>query len=165
MIRIITALCAAVMALTPFAAAAEDRVPNWLFVQTASGFTSDGNNLTIPYEREIFGFTDRPNRMHAYLNATEFASLWGIGYDDFTENPPNAVLTWVADDKVQEAELKLTAIALNDHGRTITYTATFEAGTALPKSASAISLFIDSAQRVTATFLTLSQELQSAEGN
>lgn len=165
MIRLITALCATFMALAPIAAAAEESAPNWLFVQTASGFTSDGSKLTIPYERELFGFTDRPNRMHAYLNATEFASLWGIGYNDFTENPPNAVLTWVADGKMQEAELKLTAIALNDHGRTITYTAAFEAGTALPKSASAISLFIDSAQSQMAEIVNLSQALQSAQGN
>ena len=131
--------------LTLSAAIAKDDQTSWLFVQTAADFTSDGDTLTIPYEREIFAFTDRPNRQHAYLNAMELTSIWNTGENNFGENPPNAVLTWVADGEIREAEIILTAAQVSDQGRSITYQFQFEAGHALPETAGQVSLFIDGA--------------------
>ena len=54
------------------------------------------NTLVMPVVREIFAFTDRPNRLHTYLNTREFVSLWGDKKGAaFKADPPNAVLTWV----------------------------------------------------------------------
>ena len=129
--------------LTLSAAIAKDDQTSWLFVQTAADFTSDGDTLTIPYEREIFAFTDRPNRQHAYLNAMELTSIWSSGENNFGENPPNAVLTWVEDGEIREAEIMLTAAQVGDQGRSITYQFQFEAGHEVPASAQQASLFID----------------------
>jgi len=125
------------------AAIAKEDQTSWLFVQTAADFTSDGDTLTIPYEREIFAFTDRPNRQHAYLNATELTSLWNTGEDNFGENPPNAVLTWVADGEVHEAEIKMMAASVSEDGRAITYNIQFESDQPIPNTAERVSLFID----------------------
>jgi len=124
-------------------AVAEQDQTQWLFVQTAADFISDGDSLTIPYEREIFAFTDRPNRMHAYMTAQEFASLWNTGEDSFSSNPPNAVLTWVADGAVSEAEVVLTAAEVDERGRSITYTIALEDGQTLPMNGAQASLFVD----------------------
>lgn len=138
---------AAALFLAPITAvrAEEARQPSWLFVQTASGFAFDGTTLTLPYEREIFAFTDRPYRLHAYLNAHELAGLWasGAGADNFGDDAPNAVLTWRADSAIEEAEIELRAISVDDLGRTVTYEITVESGAALPQTAQYASLFID----------------------
>ncbi len=76
----------------------EDVKPaEWLFVHTAqTAEMTSATILVIPVTRDIFAFTDRPNRMHGYMNAHEFVSLWDEGEGDtFKADPPNAVLTWV----------------------------------------------------------------------
>ena len=136
-------LITASLLLTLSAAIAEEDPASWLFVQTATELTSDGDTLTIPYEREIFAFTDRPNRKHAYLNAMELTSLWSTGQNNFGENPPNAVLTWVADGEIREAEIILIAARVGDQGRSIAYQFQFETGHEVPANAERVSLFID----------------------
>lgn len=121
---------------------AEDK--SWLFVQTASSLSFDDQTLTIPYEREIFAFTDRPNREHQYLNAHEFQSLWGTGDNNFTQDPPNAVLTWVSDGEVMESEVVLAAADLTTNGRALVYTLGDSAQPNVPADAQHVSLFIDS---------------------
>lgn len=137
-------ILAASMALSPLAASAEDKPLEWLLVQTASEFTTDGSTLTLPYEREILAFTDRPNRRHLYINAHKLASLWNRGANDFTQNPPNAVLTWGGDDGVREAEVELTSAFVKGLGPTITCEIAFEAGDTLPATGRMASVFIDS---------------------
>ena len=126
-------------------AADETSGPAWLFVQTASEFSVDGDTLTMPYEREIFAFTDRPYRMHDYLNAHELESLWHAGSDDFSENPPNAVITWVSGEEMREAEIELMSVSVDELGRSISYNFIFEAGDDMPPAGSVVSLFIDGA--------------------
>ena len=137
------ALCTALLSFASLSATAAEGEPEWLFVQTAAEFTIDGDALTIPYERQVFGFTDRPNRMHAYVTAHEFESLWTKGEDNFGSNPPNAVLTWVEDGEVREAEIVLTSARVGDLGRSITYQIKSEAGHELPHKAEKVSLFVD----------------------
>ena len=120
---------------------------SWLFVQTAetAEVTSEGT-LVMPVTREIFAFTDRPNRLHGYINAHEFVAFWDEG-GTFKADPPNAVLTWVdTDKKVHEAEVILTGAEVRMQGRAIAY-AVGEAGPqtlALGPAISAVSLFVDS---------------------
>lgn len=126
------------------AANADEPAPSWLFVHTASSFVVDEAKVSVPFEREIFGFTDRPDRLHAYLNAHEFASLWNENEGAFGEVPPNAVLTWIADGAIEEAEIKLLGAEASDTGRMITYEFSFLAGSQIPKHADYSSLFVDS---------------------
>ncbi|MEX0385890.1 hypothetical protein [Spiribacter onubensis] len=140
---IATAFMAAASLSTVALAADEDRV-EWLFVQSADGVELvDQTTLVVPLEREIFAFTDRPYRRHHYLNAHEFAALWSEGKDGFEADPPNAVMTWVVDGEVREAELELVDVAVADHGRVIVYGVDSEAGTTLPAEARQVSLFVD----------------------
>lgn len=116
---------------------------DWLFVQTASSFSLEGKQLTLPNEREFFGFTDRPNRMHAYLNAYQFEDLWQTGDDNFSENPPNAVFTWTTSGEIYEAEIVLNDAKVSESGRSIVYNIQWEAGDVLPESGERVSLFVD----------------------
>ena len=72
-------------------AIAEDAKPaEWLFVHTAqTAEMTSATTLVMPVTRDIFGFTDRPNRLHGYMNAHEFVSLWDESEGDtFKADPP-----------------------------------------------------------------------------
>jgi hypothetical protein len=129
------------------AAIAEDaaKPAEWLFVHTAeTAEMTSATTLVMPVTREIFAFTDRPNRMHAYMNAHEFVSLWDEGEGDtFKADPPNAVLTWVDGDDVHEAELLILGAETVGHGRGIAYEIKLEAGEMPVGALSATSFFID----------------------
>ena len=125
---------------------AEDAKPaEWLFVHTAqtAEMTSD-TTLVMPVTREIFAFTDRPNRLHGYLNAHEFASMWNKGEGDtFQADPPNAVLTWIDSEDVKETEVVITNAAVTDNGRSIVYELVIENGDVLIGKMQDASFFID----------------------
>jgi hypothetical protein len=98
----------------------------------------------MPVTRDIFAFTDRPNRMHGYMNAHEFVSLWDEGEGDtFKADPPNAVLTWVDGVDVKEAELLIIGAETVGHGREIAYEVKLEAGQAPAGKVGSASLFVD----------------------
>ena len=104
LLQSLVAITAAVFFST--SAIAEDAKPaEWLFVHTAqTAEMTSATTLVMPVTRDIFAFTDRPNRMHAYMNAHEYVSLWDEGEGDtFKADPPNAVLTWVDGDEMKEA--------------------------------------------------------------
>ena len=128
------------------AIAEEAKPAEWLFVHTAqSAEMTSATTLVMPATRDIFAFTDRPNRQHGYLNAHEFVSLWDFGEGDtFKADPPNAVLTWVDGDEMKEAELLILSAETVSHGREIAYEVKLEAGSDMPvgKMGSA-SFFVD----------------------
>lgn len=129
-------------------AIAEDAKPaEWLFVHTAeTAEMTSATTLVMPATRDIFAFTDRPNRMHAYLNAHEFVSFWDEGEGDtFKADPPNAVLTWVNGGEIKEAELLIISAETVDHGRKIAYEVKLEAGVTPPRLMGLNSLFVDDA--------------------
>ena len=128
-------------------AIAEDaaKPAEWLFVHTAeTAEMTSATTLVMPVTRDIFAFTDRPNRMHGYLNAHEFVSLWAEGEGDtFKADPPNAVLTWVDGDEMKEAELLILSAETVSHGREIAYEVKLEAGDEVSGTLGATSFFID----------------------
>ena len=141
----LVAITAAVFFFT--SAIAEDVKPaEWLFVHTAqtAEMTSD-TTLVMPVTRDIFAFTDRPNRMHGYLNAHGFVSLWDKGEGDtFKADPPNAVLTWVdGDGEMKEAELLILSAETVGPGREISYEVKLEAGDMPAGKIGTASFFID----------------------
>jgi len=133
-------------------AIAEDaaKPAEWLFVHTAqTAEMTSATTLVMPATRDIFAFTDRPNRMHAYMNAHEFVSLWDEGEGDtFKADPPNAVLTWVDGDEMKEAELLIIGAETVSHGRGIAYQVKLEAGDTPADKLSGGSLFVDGASCV-----------------
>ena len=145
-IKIISVLTMSLFITGAAIAQDEATAPEWLFVHTAETATMlNPTTLEMPVDRDIFAFTDRPNRMHAYLTAIQFASLWDAGDGDtFLSDPPNAVLTWVEDGEVKEQEvvLILAVVGTTDGDNVITYTL---AGIIIgvPSSLENASLFID----------------------
>ncbi|MDC1416666.1 BspA family leucine-rich repeat surface protein, partial [Flavobacteriaceae bacterium] len=88
-----------------------DLQKEWLYTHTSLDATAtNSTTIVIPLTGDIFAFTDRPNREYKYISGDEFASYWN-DYDDansFKLDPPNAVLTWVDEDGVEEVEVVIT---------------------------------------------------------
>jgi hypothetical protein len=131
-------------ALSSSFAFAEDKPAQeeWLFVHTADeAQVTNNTTIVIPVTRDIFAFTDRPYRKHAYMTGEQFASLWAdSGSDSFKTDPPNAVLTWVEGEDVKEAELVITGASID--GNSITYTRKHPA-TVQFSDLKSVSLFVD----------------------
>ena len=126
------------------AIAEEAKPAEWLFVHTAEiAEMTSATTLVMPATREIFAFTDRPNRMHGYLNAHEYALLWSGEGDTFKADPPNAVLTWVDGDEVKEAEVVITDVSVSENGRMLFYTLDVEVGSLDIGMINHASLFVD----------------------
>lgn len=133
-------------------AIAEDAKPaEWLFVHTAeTAEMTSATTLVMPVTREIFAFTNRPNRQHGYMNAHEFVSLWDEGEGDtFKADPPNAVLTWVDGGELKEAELLILSAETVSHGREIAYEVILEAGEVVTGVLATTSFFIDGTASLT----------------
>jgi hypothetical protein len=121
---------------------AEDKpAEEWLFVHTAEeAQVINTTTIVIPVTRDVFAFTDRPYRKHAYMTGEQFASLWSkAGSNSFKTDPPNAVLTWVDGEDVKEAEVVITGASFD--GNSITYTTNSHRNTVgILKS---VSMFVD----------------------
>jgi hypothetical protein len=113
----------------------------WLFVHTADEAQVINNTtIVMPVTRDVFAFTDRPYRKHAYMTGEQFASLWSkAGSNSFKTDPPNAVLTWVDGEDVKEAELVITGASFD--GNSITYTTNSHRNTV--GTIKSVSLFVD----------------------
>ncbi len=139
--------------------------PEWLYVQTAATaqMTSD-TRLEIPFTRDVFGFTDRPNRQHAYFTAYQFASLWNENRtNSFYEDPPNAVLTWLDGEQQREVEMILNSATVYSDGtqESLAYEVTLETEQMPDAQMSYVSLFVDSSQTPIPTWSLLMQNTNS----
>jgi hypothetical protein len=123
---------------------AEDKpAEEWLFVHTAEEAQVINNTtIVMPVTRDVFAFTDRPYRKHAYMTGEQFASLWAkAGSNSFKTDPPNAVLTWVEGEDVKEAEVVIKDASID--GNSITYTTKRHRNTV--GTIKSVSLFVDAA--------------------
>ena len=120
-----------------------DLQKEWLYTHTSLDATAtNSTTIVIPLTGDIFAFTDRPNREYKYISGDEFASYWN-DYDDensFKLDPPNAVLTWVDEDGVEEVEVVITDAHFD--GANIIYTIENTTITA-NQSFEDVSLFVD----------------------
>ncbi|MEZ5239180.1 MAG: hypothetical protein R2716_09625 [Microthrixaceae bacterium] len=75
---------------------------SWLYAMQAEGpssYDSGTGRLSMPTEL-IQAFTDRPYRDARLTSPDSFAALWtSVGADSFSEDPPNAVLTYWDDEE------------------------------------------------------------------
>ena len=118
-----------------------DLQKEWLYTHTALEATATSSTtLVIPFTEDIFAFTDRPNREFKYISGDEFASYWNDYENSFKLDPPNAVLTWVDADAVEEVEVVITDA--NFDGDNIIYTIENSSITA-NQSFEEVSLFVD----------------------
>ena len=120
-----------------------DLQKEWLYTHTSLDATAtNSTTIVMPLSGDIFAFTDRPYREHKYISGDEFASYWN-DYDDensFKLDPPNAVLTWVDADGVEEVEVVITDADFD--GANVIYTIENTTITA-NQSFEDVSLFVD----------------------
>ena len=115
-----------------------------LFVQSATGFTSDAGRCVTLHglaESTVY-FTDRPRREVGHMRSSRFVELWDAGAESFAIDPPNAVLSFLDGDEAPDD----VVVVLHDPklaGDELTYTVDVLEG-ALPASMGPCTLFIDS---------------------
>jgi hypothetical protein len=134
---------AATAALRPRLAQAADEVADFLFVQTASAMTFDKATSKLTLEgvgATTLFFSDRPERIAGNMDTTTFVPFWSKGKDSFLSDPPNADLSILEADKLQQVVVVLENPELN--GNSLTYTVKVVGGE-MPEKGSEVSVFID----------------------
>src|SRR5262245_5024846 len=115
-----------------------------LFVQSATGLTSDGRATVTLHglaESTVY-FADRPRREVGHMRTRSFIELWAEGSYSFAVDPPNAVLSFLDDGDASND----VVVVLHDPrlaGDSLTYQVEVLEGT-LPESTGPCALFIDS---------------------
>ena len=114
-----------------------------LFVQSATGFASEGETITLHgiAESTVY-FADRPRREVGHMRSSSFIELWKVGVYSFAIDPPNAVLSFLdGDDSPDDVVVVLHEPRLE--GDSLSYRVDVLEGT-LPERSGACSVFIDS---------------------
>jgi hypothetical protein len=134
---------AATATLRPRLAQAAEEVADFLFVQTASAMTFDKATSKLTLEgvgATTLFFSDRPERIAGNMDTTTFLPFWSKGKDSFLSDPPNADLSILEADKLQQVVVVLENPELN--GNSLTYTVKVVGGE-MPEKGSEVSVFID----------------------
>jgi hypothetical protein len=85
-----------------------------LYVQTATTVAYKDGRLSLNgIAPTTLLFSDRPDRVTAHVPTEEFLDSWGEGNNSFADDPPNAVLSTLSEDHVNDVVVVLQAPALN----------------------------------------------------
>ena len=146
-------MAAAIPVHSVFAASETDKMPlsketaadgksvQYLFVQSAHSITTRGDKLTLHgVNPSTLFFSDRPERITGHGATEEWVKTWSEGKDSFDSNPPNATLSILGGDEIEDVVVVLRDPQLK--GSKLTYTIKVLDGK-LPASGGASSLFID----------------------
>ena len=112
----------------------------WLFVQTSTAGTFDGEILTLRDVPPTLAFTDRPFRITGHVRTEALVREVSTGPGSFEESPPNAVISILGEAEPITATVVLGKPVLS--GNDIAYPITVTEGT-IPASFGDSSLFID----------------------
>ena len=69
-----------------------------MFVQSPRGMTSGGNMTFQELAPSTLFFSDRPERGVEHVSSMKFIHQWGEGENSFTEDPPNAVASFLEEE-------------------------------------------------------------------
>ncbi len=133
----------AASAAAPRSVPAQDKNPEFLFVQNAKSMTYDKakGRLTLAGVSPVtVFFSDRPDRIAGNMATTRFVPFWSEGKDSFLKDPPNANVSVFGAGQVTDVVVVLGAPALS--GETLTYTVKVLQGE-LPAKGGPVSVFID----------------------
>jgi hypothetical protein len=143
---IATAAAASSVALAnsiPAHAASEEKVADFLFVQSARKMTFDKSTnklaLVDVAPMTIF-FTDRPERLAGNMKTSAFIPFWSDGKDSFKSDPPNADVSILEGSTLKQVVVELQEPQLSADN--LTYTVKVLGGP-MPESGSDVSVFID----------------------
>jgi hypothetical protein len=114
---------------------------DYLFVHSADGAVlKDGELRLEGINPTTLYFSDRPERIVGHMSNEEFVRMWTIGEDSFESNPPNAVLSILDAEDLEEIVVVLTAPRLES--KDLVYNVRVLEGST-SASGGATSLFID----------------------
>lgn len=117
------------------------KMADFLFVQNAKGITYANDTLTLKgVSPATLMFSDRPERIAGHMKTTRFVPFWAEGSDSFLKDPPNATLSFLEDNALEDVVLVLRDPMLT--GEDLSYEVTVLEGKP-PASAGLASLFID----------------------
>jgi hypothetical protein len=114
-----------------------------MFVQVAHAASITDTTLTLTgLAPATLFFSDRPHRVVGHVSSADFVDLWDKGENSFAEDPPNAVLAFLADgdETPEDAVVVIRDPQLGD--KSITYAIERLEGI-LPSSTGPVTLFID----------------------
>jgi len=114
-----------------------------LFVQTATSMTKDRGTITLHgLSPSTLYFADRPQRDVGHMTSRDFVANWAEGENSFSDNPPNAVLSFAepSDRPPDDAVVIIQDPRLE--GDALTYTIKLLDGT-VPTATGPCALFID----------------------
>jgi len=130
--------------LTFQAAFAKDvKKADFLFVQNAKGMTFDAatNKLRLEGISPItVMFTDRPERIAGNMRTAAFVPFWSTGKDSFLHDPPNADVSILEGNKLQQIVVTLSDPVLD--GDSLNYDVKVLEGK-MPVKGADVSVFID----------------------
>jgi len=116
-------------------------IADWLFVQNAKSMTYADGKLTMKdVDPVTVMFTDRPVRAAEHMKTEQFIPFWSEGKNSFLKDPPNAALSFVDSEKMEDVVVTLHDPVLE--GENLSYRVDVLEGE-LPASAGNVSLFID----------------------
>jgi hypothetical protein len=116
---------------------------DFLFVQTAKSMSFDKstNKLTlVGVSSTTLFFSDRPERIAGNMKTAAFVPFWSKGKDSFLKDPPNADVSILEGDKLQQVVVVLQSPALK--GDTLVYSVKVLQGD-MPAKGADVSIFID----------------------
>ncbi|EGV18689.1 hypothetical protein ThimaDRAFT_2107 [Thiocapsa marina 5811] len=115
--------------------------PQFLFVQSAEGVTFSDGRLTLTGVSPITVlFSDRPDRLAGHMTTASFVPFWDEGDNSFASDPPNANLSVLDGDAMQDIVVELRSPRLT--GSDLSYEVSVLEGE-LPAVGGPASLFID----------------------
>lgn len=118
-----------------------DDGPQFLFVQSAEGVTFADGRLTLTGVSPVTVlFSDRPERLAGHMTTASFVPFWSEGENSFESDPPNANLSLLDGDAMQNVVVELHNPRLA--GRDLSYDVKVLEGEP-PAEGGAASLFID----------------------
>ncbi len=116
---------------------------DFLIVQTAKSMSFDKstNKLTlVGVSSTTLFFSDRPERIAGNMKTAAFVPFWSKGKDSFLKDPPNADVSILEGDKLQQIVVVLQSPELK--GDTLVYSVKVLQGD-MPVKGADVSIFID----------------------
>jgi hypothetical protein len=140
---VIAASAIAVTGVATRGFADDAKVVDYLLVQTAKGLTFDKatNTLSLIGVSPItLFFADRPERVAGNMKTRAFIPFWSNGKDSFAKDPPNADISIIDGDTMQQVVAELQDPVLE--GEVLRYKVKILQGD-MPDKGADVSVFID----------------------
>ena len=125
--------------------------PKFLYTLSASSGKMEGDRVILENVPLVVYFSDRPARISGQLSIQVFAQGWDQGSDSFRADPPNATLSILTDDGVQNAVIEISEPDVKVKDGSISFKVRVLDGE-VPKSFGKATLFIDSNLGVVGAF-------------